>query len=120
MGALRRHGRILGDLGFVGGAGELRNRALRHSLQWRRGEKAYLAGMQRRSLERLIDNINARAELVLVHKRIQKIEATAEVDCQLLERFPFILQIEAVKVTVLIVIIDDSQRNRARLVAVGV
>src|SRR5438094_6711527 len=106
MRALRCHVRILGDLGFVGGVGELRDGALRYRFQWRRGEKACVAGMQRRSLERLIDNIDARAELVLVNKSIQKIEAAAEVDCQLLEWFPFVLQVEAVEVTVLVVVIS--------------
>src|SRR5262245_47150613 len=120
MCALRCHGGILGDFSGVRGAGEFGDRGLTDILQRRRGEIARITGVKRRSFERLVNDVYARTQLVLVYKRALKIEAATEIDCQLLERFPFILQIESVKITVLAAVIDDAQRNFTGLITIGV
>src|SRR5207244_12442300 len=59
-------------------------------------------------------------ELILVRERVHDVETTAEIDGELFERFPFILQIESVEITVLAGIIDNPQGNVAGLVAIGI
>ncbi len=76
--------------------------------------------MQHGPFEWLIDNIDAWTELVLVSERVHDVESTAEIDCQLFERFPFILQIYPIEIAVLAAVIDDSKGGVARLVAIGV
>src|SRR5438093_12262942 len=76
--------------------------------------------MQRGPLQRLPNNVDSRTELILVRKRVHDVEAAAEIDCQLFERFPFILQIESVEIAVPAGVIDDAQRNVAGLVAIGI
>ena len=76
--------------------------------------------MKRRPLERLVNDVDARTELVLINKRVLKINAAAKVDGELFERLPFILQIPSIKIAVLAAVIDDAQRDVARLIAVGV
>ena len=51
---------------------------------------------------------------------VHDVEAAAEIDCQLFERFIFILQIESVEIAVLAAVIDNPQRNVAGLVAIGI
>ena len=67
-----------------------------------------------------VNDVDARAELVFVRKRLHKVEPATEINRELLERFPFILQIKAVEVAVLVVIIDDTLRRSAGLITVGV
>src|SRR5260370_34791896 len=50
---------------------------------------------------------------------MHKIQAPDKVDGDLFERFPFVLQIEAVEVAVFVVIIDDAPCGGAGLVAIG-
>src|SRR5438876_12305782 len=120
MSALRRHDRVLGDSGFVSRAGELRDRALIDILQRRWCEIAGVASVQGGPVEWLVNDIDPRTELVLVRERVHDVESTAEIDRELFERFPFILQIQSVEIAVLAGVIDDAQGNVAGLVAVGV
>src|SRR5262249_21515657 len=120
MGALRCHGGGLGDFRRVRGAGEFADRSMTDVLQRRRGEIARVSGVNRRPLERLVNNVDARTQLVLVHKRIFKIEAVTEIDRKLLERLPFILQIESIKIAVFAAVIDDAHRDVAGLIAARV
>ena len=120
MCALRGHGRVLGNFGGVRGSGEFGNRGLTDVLQRGGSEIARITDVKRRSFERLVNDVDARTQLVFVYKRILKIEAATEIDCQLLERFPFILQIKSVKITILAAVIDDAQRAIASLIAIGI
>ncbi len=76
--------------------------------------------MERRRSPWRVNDVDARAELVFVHERIHKVEPATKINRELLERFPFVLQIETVEVTVLVGVIDDSQWHVAGLVAVGI
>ena len=76
--------------------------------------------MQRRACERLLNDVDPRTELVLVRERVHDVESTAEIDGQLFERLPFILQIESVEIAVPAGVIDDAQRDVAGLVAIGI
>src|SRR5216117_3415735 len=76
--------------------------------------------MKRSVLKRLVNNVDAGAELGFVRERIHKVEPATEINRERLERFPFVLQIETVEVTVLVVVIDDPQRHVAGLIAVGI
>src|SRR5438552_17691851 len=76
--------------------------------------------MKRGPVKGLVNDINSWAELVLVRERIYKVEPAAEIDRELFERLPLVLQIETVEVAVLVVIIDDAQRGGAGLVAIGI
>src|SRR5438094_8319376 len=76
--------------------------------------------MQRRAFQRLPNNVDSRTELILMRERVHDVEAAAEIDCELFERFPFILQIESVEVAVLAGVIDNAQGNVAGLVAIGI
>src|SRR5262249_59711874 len=115
MGALRCHGGVLGDFRRVRGAGEFADRSLTDVLQRRRGEIARVSGVKRRPLERLVNNVDARTQLVLVHKRIFKIEAVTQIYRKLLERLPIILPIKSIKIAVFSAVIDDSPRGAAGL-----
>ena len=55
-----------------------------------------------------------------MRERVHNVESTAEINCELFEKLPFILQIEAVEVAVLAGVIDNAQGDVARLVAVGI
>src|SRR4029077_13750055 len=55
-----------------------------------------------------------------MRERVHDVEAAAEIDGELFERFPFILQIESIEVAVLAGVIDNAQRNIAGLVAIGI
>src|SRR5207248_6495673 len=76
--------------------------------------------MQRSAYPWRVNDVDARTKLVFVHERIHKVEPATEINGQLLERFPFVLQIETVEVTVLVVVIDDALRHVAGLMAVGI
>ena len=76
--------------------------------------------MERCAFKWLVNDVEARAELILVRERVHEIEPATEIDCELFERLPFVLQIEAVEVAVFVVVIDDAQRNRAGLMTVGI
>src|SRR5436190_20002321 len=76
--------------------------------------------MQRGPLQRLPNNVDSRTELILVRERVHDVEAAAEIDGKLFERFPFILQIESVEIAVLAAVIDNPQGNVAGLVAIGI
>ena len=69
---------------------------------------------------RFVNDIEARTELVFIHKRIHEIEPATEIDRELLERFPFILQIEAVEVAGFVAVIDNAERHIACLIAVRI
>ena len=56
--------------------------------------------------------------MILINKRVHEVEPATKINRELFERLPFVLQIEAVEVAVFIVIIDDAQRNRARLMTI--
>ena len=71
-------------------------------------------------VERLPNYVDPRTELILVRERVHDVESTAEIDCELFERLPFILQIESVEVAVLAAVIDNAQGNVAGLVAIGI
>src|SRR5438477_9361268 len=73
--------------------------------------------MERSQVPGLINDVDARTELVLVLKRVHEIQTSTIIYRELLKRFPFILQIQAVEVAVFVVIIDDAYR---RGVAVGI
>src|SRR5260370_15257549 len=68
----------------------------------------------------LVNDIDPRTELVLVRKRVHDVESTAEIDRELFERFPFILQIQSIEIAILAAVIDDAQGDVARLVAIGI
>src|SRR5882762_8946746 len=76
--------------------------------------------MQRGRIPGLINDVDARTELVLVLKRVHEIQTSTIIYRELLKRFPFILQIQAVEVTVLVVVIDDALRRGAGLISVGI
>src|SRR5439155_26994359 len=76
--------------------------------------------MQRGPFQRLPNNVDTRTELVLVRERVHNVEAAAEIDGELFEWFPFILQIESVEVPVLAGVIDNAQGNVAGLVAIAI
>src|SRR6516225_12466557 len=76
--------------------------------------------MQGGSAERLVDDVDARTELILVRERVHDIEATAKIDCELFKRLPFILQIEPIEIAVPAAVIHDAQRDIACLVSIGV
>src|SRR4029077_4965738 len=117
---LRFHDGVFVNGGFVSRASELRDGGLAHLLQWRRCEITRKAGMQGGSAEWLLDDVDSRTELILVRERVHDIEATAEIDGELFERLPFILQIEPIEIAVLAAVIHDAQRDIACLVAIGV
>src|SRR5207244_5352746 len=89
-------------------------------LQRGRCEIPRITSVQRGPFEWLINDIDSRAELVLVRERVHNVEAAAEIDGELFEWFPFILQIEPVEVAILAGVIDNAQGNVAGLVASGV
>src|SRR5438874_12916849 len=76
--------------------------------------------MQRGPFQRLPNNVDTRTELILVRERVHDVEAAAEIDGELFEWFPFILQIEPVEVAILAGDIDNAQGNVAGLVDSGV
>ena len=76
--------------------------------------------MQRSAYPWRVNDVDARTELVFVHERILKVEPATKINGELLERFPFVLQIETVEVTVLVVVIDDPQWHVAGLIALGI
>src|SRR5947208_16822121 len=76
--------------------------------------------MQRCAFQRLPNDVDTRTELILVRERVHNVEAAAEINGELFEWFPFILQIEPVEVAVLAGVIDNAQGNVAGLVAIGV
>ena len=53
-------------------------------------------------------------------ERVHDVEPTTEIDRELFERFPFILQIESVEIAVLAGVIYNAQGNVAGLVAICV
>ena len=55
-----------------------------------------------------------------MRERVHDVEPTTEIDRELFERFPFILQIESVEIAVLAGVIYNAQGNVAGLVAIGV
>src|SRR5947199_10735364 len=75
--------------------------------------------MQRSASPWRVNDVDVLTELVFVHERILKVEPATKINRELLERFPFVLQIETVEVTVLVVVIDDAQRHVAGLIALG-
>ena len=79
-----------------------------------------ITGVQHGPFEWLIDDIDPWTELVLVRERVHDVEPTTEIDRELFERFPFILQIESVEIAVLAGVIYNAQGNVAGLVAIGV
>src|SRR4029077_9738247 len=101
MRALRFRDGVLANGGFVSCAVELRDRALFDIFQRRWCEIARVTSVQRGPFKWLIDGVDPRTELVLVRKCVHDVEAAAEIDCQLFERFIFILQIESVEIAVL-------------------
>src|SRR5882724_274931 len=76
--------------------------------------------MQRGPFQRLPNNVDSRTELILVRERVHDVEAAAEIDGELFEWFPFILQIESVEIAVFAGVIDNAQGNVAGLVAIGI
>src|SRR6266702_1564115 len=76
--------------------------------------------MQRGPFQRLPNNVDSRTELVLVRERVHDVEAAAEINGELFEWFPFILQIESVEVAVFAGVIYNAQGNVAGLVAIGI
>ena len=118
MRPLGRNRRIVGNGRFVRRASEFSNRALIDILQRGRGEVACIAAVNDGALERFVNNVKSRAELVFADERIHEVEAASEIDCELLERFPFVLHIEAVEVAIFVAVIDDVERYVARLIAV--
>src|SRR5436189_5035446 len=76
--------------------------------------------MQRSAYPWRVNNVDARTELIFVRERIHKVEPATKINRELLEQFPFVLQIETVEVTVLVVVIDDPQRHVAGLIALGI
>ena len=76
--------------------------------------------VQRCPFERLPNYVDSRTELILVSERVYDVEPTTEIDRELFERFPFILQIESVEIAVLAGVIYDAQGNVAGLVAIGI
>src|SRR5207249_11341445 len=89
-------------------------------LQRWRGEISRITGVQCGAFQRLPNYVDSRTELILVRERVHDVEAAAEIDCQLFERFPFVLQIQSVEVAVPAGVIDNAQRNVAGLVAIGI
>ena len=89
-------------------------------VQRRRCEITGVTRVKRGPFPWLIHDVDSRTELVLVGERVHEVESPTEINRQLLERLPFILQIQSVKVSVFVVIIDDAQRNRAGLIAIGI
>src|SRR5262245_28070711 len=120
MRALRSHGGVLINGGFICCAREFGDRGLADILQWRRSEIARVSGVKRRPLEWLVNDVDARTQLVFVYKSVFKIEAATEIDRKRLERLPFVLQVESIKIAVLAAVIDDAPRDVTRLIAVGV
>ncbi len=55
-----------------------------------------------------------------MRESVHDVESTAEIDRQLFERFPFILQIQSVEITVSAGVIDDALRNIAGLITIGI
>src|SRR5260221_5030463 len=76
--------------------------------------------MQRGPFQRLPNNVDSRTELILVRERVHDVEAAAEINGELFEWFPFILQIESVEIAVFAGVIDNAQGNVAGLVAIGI
>src|SRR5204862_3967891 len=76
--------------------------------------------MQRGPFQRLPNNVDSRTELILVRERVHDVEAAAEINGELFEWLPFILQIESIEVAVLAGVIDYAQGNVAGLVAIGI
>jgi len=66
------------------------------------------------------NNVNPRAKLVFMRERVHDVEAAAEIDCELFERFIFILQIESIEVAIFAGVIYNAQGNVAGLVAIGI
>src|SRR5438874_10153481 len=89
-------------------------------LQRGRCEIPRISGVQRRAFQRLPNNVDSRTELILVRERVHNVEAAAEIDGELFEWFPFILQIESVEVAVFAGVIYNAQGNVAGLVAIGI
>ncbi len=80
----------------------------------RRREVARIAGVQRRAVPRLVNNVEARTELVLIANAFTKSRRPPKLIVSWSNDFPFVLQIETVEVTVLVVIIDDALRRACR------
>src|SRR5437870_5802029 len=120
MGAFGSDRCIFCDGRLVGCSGKFGDGALWDRFQrwWR--EVTRVTGVEHAPVPWLVNNVQPRAELVFARERIYEIEPATEVDGELVERFPFILQIETVEVTVLVVVINDPPRRRAGLVAIGV
>ena len=76
--------------------------------------------MERGRIPWLVHDVQARAQLVFVCERIHEVEPATEINGQLFERLPLILQIETVEVAVLVVVIDDALRSNAGLIAIGI
>src|SRR4029453_11081843 len=99
---------------------ELLECALFEILQRRRCEIPRVTGVQRRAFQRLPNDVNSRTELILMRESAHNFEAAPEINGELFEWFPFILQIESVEVAVLAGVIDNAQGNIAGLVAIGI
>src|SRR5438309_9177910 len=92
MRALRRYGRIRVDCRRICRSRELGDGALWDRFERRRREVPGVADVERGQITRFVDDVQPWAELVFIRKRVFEIEAPAEIDSQLLERLPFILQ----------------------------
>src|SRR5205814_5883417 len=104
---------------FVSCADKFRDRTLWHIFQRRGREVTRITDVKTGRRPWGIDDANARAKLALGQRFVRDIEAAAEVNRKLLERLPFVLQINTTEVAELARIIDDAERHIARLTAIG-
>src|SRR6266700_2850342 len=93
MRALRQHRAILGHFGRSGRIREQRDVGRRGDRLHRRGEIAGVAGVKRRAGERLVDETDARAELVGIDELDHLVEAQADVERELVGDPPLVLDI---------------------------
>ena len=115
MRALREHRIVIGNSRLVRGVGEQREVRLRRLRLHRRGEIAGVAGVEGRSVERLVHQRGARAELVGIDELIQLIEANPVIEGELAGQLPLVLDVGAeIPAQQRIGIVDGERRRRNR------
>ena len=77
-------------------------------LRWR--HLARIGGVQRRALEQLVFEPDARTGLIRSHEAVVQVEADSVVNCQFLDRLPFVLEIAAVNPGLQRDVIDERDR----------
>ena len=115
VGALGPHRIPQEHLRLVGRADEFVDVHRRVLFLRRRRKVTRIARVQRRIGRGLPDDIEARAQLVLVIIRVDHVKASAEIEGERRDRFPFILRIEAVLGAEAIAAVLHIHRRRAGL-----